>query len=460
MKEYIESGNSDINQNNKHINNKFNRRIINKIMNYLYLSLIIILIIIIIIFISIYFSKIKKYEIKKSEFDINNKNKNNNYNSNNNNSYYYNHNNYYNNENYYYNKNSTNNNGTNNNSTNNNSTNNNTNDIICDDEGFFLPEDDKTKCIECSIENCAKCFGSKSNHFCHKCNNGLNPIYEDNKIILCSICNEGYYLINGECKKYSFRARYKSDNSEILFINSYINDIAEINKMYIDGNEVDSPSIKHKFNDNKIHEVLMLVDITETDNSMYELFQGVDKMISIRFSPFFNTSLVYDMSYMFDGCSSLESIGLSNFDTSKVEDMDHMFFGCNSLKSIGLSNFDTSSVTNMDLMFNGCYSLTSISLSNFKTSNLVSMNSIFFNCSSLTSIDLSNFDTSKVYNMEFMFYFCSKLNYINILNFYSSKSEVELFNQNISSSGTIITNEKFNKTLDKSYIPGWKISIL
>jgi hypothetical protein len=62
--------------------------------------------------------------------------------------------------------------------------------------------------------------------------------------------------------------------------------------------------------------------------------------------------------------------------------------------------------------------------------------------------------------MEFMFYFCSKLNYINILNFYSSKSEVELFNQNISSSGTIITNEKFNKTLDKSYIPGWKISIL
>ena len=30
----------------------------------------------------------------------------------------------------------------------------------------------------------------------------------------------GYYLINGECKKYSFRAKYKSYGSEIKLINS------------------------------------------------------------------------------------------------------------------------------------------------------------------------------------------------------------------------------------------------
>ena len=463
MKESItECGNSDINQNNKYFNRRFNKGINNKIMNILYLVLIIILIIIIIVFISIYFSKIKKYEVKKSDLNINNNNKNNyninnnsnNFNNSNNNGY----NNYDYNNNYY--NNNANNNSTN--STNSNSTNNNTNEIICED-GLFLPEDDKTNCIKCSIENCTKCFGSKLNHFCHKCEPDLISIYEDHKIILCSICEEGYYLINGECKKYSFIAKYRSDGSEITFISSFIDDIGEIKEMYLDGTEIDNPSIKHNFNDYKDHEVIMLVDIPESINpdiSMYQLFQGIDKMISIRFSPFFNTSKVYDMSYMFDGCSSLVSIGLSNFDTSYVEDMGHMFFGCHNLESIGLSNFNTSIVTNMALMFDGCYSLTSINLSGFKTKELKTMNSIFFNCSLLTSIDLSSFETSNVYNMESMFYFCSRLSYINILNFHSSKSKVELFNQNISSSGTIITNNDFNKTLDKSYIPGWKISIL
>ena len=63
-------------------------------------------------------------------------------------------------------------------------------------------------------------------------------------------------------------------------------------------------------------------------------------MISISFSPFFSTSNVYDMSYMFDGCSSLNSIGLSNFDTSNVEDMESMFQRCSSLTSLNLTNFN------------------------------------------------------------------------------------------------------------------------
>ena len=450
MIEYTESGNTDKSQKNKHMNNRFNRGINNKIMNYLFLILIIILIIIIIVFISIYFSNIKKYEIKKSDFDINNNNcynnsNNNNYNNNSNNNSNYN--NINNNDNYDFNNSS------------NISSNNNTNDIICED-GLFLPEDDKSNCVKCSIENCIKCFGSKLNHFCNKCEPGFNSIYEDNKIVLCSICNEGYYLINGECKKYSFRAKYKSDGIEIKLINSFIYDISEIKEMFVDGNQVGSPFIKYNFKDSKFYEILMLVDIRKNFSSMYQLFQGIDRMISISFSHFFNTSNVYDMSYMFDGCSSLKSIGLSNFSTSNVEDMEHMFFGCNSLESIGLSNFNTSRVSNMNLMFNGCYSLTSLNLSNFNTSNLATMHSLFFNCSSLKSIDLSNFDTSKVYDMNSMFNDCLKLEYINILNFTSNKpSIVELFNQNIPSSGTIIINKNFNNILDKSYIKEWNISI-
>ena len=54
-------------------------------------------------------------------------------------------------------------------------------EIICYN-GLFLPEDDRTKCIKCSIENCSECIGTKSNNICNKCKSGFYPIYEDNKI--------------------------------------------------------------------------------------------------------------------------------------------------------------------------------------------------------------------------------------------------------------------------------------
>ena len=122
----------------------------------------------------------------------------------------------------------------------------NKNEIKCD-KGYFLPEDDKAKCIKCSIENCNECIGTKLNNNCNKCNPGLNPIIEDNKIISCSICNEGYYLINDECKEYSFRAKYKSNGGTIQLINS---DISKIKEMIIDGNQV-KPS-NYSFNVSKV----------------------------------------------------------------------------------------------------------------------------------------------------------------------------------------------------------------
>ena len=53
---------------------------------------------------------------------------------------------------------------------------------------------------------------------------------------------------------------------------------------------------------------------------------------------------------MFDLCSSLKYIDLSNFDTSKVTNMYMMFSDCSSLKSINLLNFNTSNVTVMTEM--------------------------------------------------------------------------------------------------------------
>ena len=66
----------------------------------------------------------------------------------------------------------------------------------------------------------------------------------------------------------------------------------------------------------------------------------------------------------------------------------HMFDGCTNITEINLSNFNTTQVTLMDYMFCNCSSLISFTLSFFNTSQVKSMSSMFYNCSSLTSLNL------------------------------------------------------------------------
>ena len=50
------------------------------------------------------------------------------------------------------------------------------------------------------------------------------------------------------------------------------------------------------------------------------------------------------MSYMFDGCSSLNSINLSNFNTNNVTYMSCMFYNCKNLKKENISIKDENSL--------------------------------------------------------------------------------------------------------------------
>ena len=100
----------------------------------------------------------------------------------------------------------------------------------------------------------------------------------------------------------------------------------------------------------------------------------------------FDTSAVTSMIYMFDGCSNLTTLDLSNFNTSAVTNMSSMFRLCSNLTTLDVSNFNTSAVTNMSSMFSNCSKLTTLDLSNFNTSAVTNMSSMFYRCSSLTSI--------------------------------------------------------------------------
>lgn len=123
----------------------------------------------------------------------------------------------------------------------------------------------------------------------------------------------------------------------------------------------------------------------------------------------FDTSRVTNMSRMFDSCTKLTSLDVSNFDTSKVTDMSYMFHNCYKPTSLDVSNFNTANVTNMNSMFSTCEGLTSLDVSNFDTSKVTDMHNMFNSCEGLTSLDLSNFNTSNVTDMSGMFFNCSKL---------------------------------------------------
>lgn len=129
---------------------------------------------------------------------------------------------------------------------------------------------------------------------------------------------------------------------------------------------------------------------------------------------------------MFNGCSSLSSIDLTNFSTSAMTDMSNLFMNCTELTSVKLNNFDTSNATTINSIFYNCQKLTSLNFSNLNLSNVTDMSYAFGNCSGLTNIDLTNtnisFDASVKTSISHLFENCSNLTSINLSNWKITKN--------------------------------------
>ena len=139
-------------------------------------------------------------------------------------------------------------------------------------------------------------------------------------------------------------------------------------------------------------------------------FYGCETLETISGLEYLNTANVEFMDYMFNGCSALKSLDLTNFNTAKVTEMGNMFNGCSALTSLDLTNFNTAKVKFMDYMFNGCSALTSLDLTNFNTAKVTYMNNMFEGCSALTTIYASDkFDTDNVSYGSDMFTGCKSL---------------------------------------------------
>ena len=263
--------------------------------------------------------------------------------------------------------------------------------------GYFLPDDDPSKCMECSVENCEYCSGTKANITCKECFLGFIP--------LNSICEIDY----------SLKAVYnttENDQKISLMHFMYTNNIKE---MYIDNNNITEINHEYTFQNIGSHYVYYIFYDGLEDLSY--IFYGINELIEVKFTYLFNTSKVTSFNYMFFMCKNLNKIDMSNIDTSSVESMDGMFYSCTSLIQVDVSHFKTKNVNSMSRMFAGCDSLKSLDLSNFDTTNLTFMEFMFQGCHNLTSINLKSFNTSIVRSLEYLFSQCYSLSSIDLRNF-------------------------------------------
>ena len=206
---------------------------------------------------------------------------------------------------------------------------------------------------------------------------------------------------------YFFNYKYESDESSI---HVYFNDDKEDKKT------------NHFSKKDKVTKIKMILDWEFI--SLRELFLKSQVIQKIKFIKF-NRSTFNDMSYMFEGCYSLEEIDLTNFNTKNVTNMSGMFKGCRKLEKLELSKFDTSKVNNMFRMFSGCNVITEINLSSFDTSNVTNMSFMFYECWFLKELNLSNFNTNNVTNMEGMFMKCEALTDLKF--YFDLKKDVNMF---------------------------------
>ena len=180
--------------------------------------------------------------------------------------------------------------------------------------------------------------------------------------------------------------------------------------MRIDDQNI-KPCSEYNFSFSGYHIVYFLID--NNIDSLAYMFNGINDMILIKFTNKFDSQKITNMEYMFDWCSSLKSIDLSNLNTENVLSMESMFREYN-LESLNLSNFNTKNVENMGGMFSQCTNLISLDISSFNTQNVIYLNSMFSYCEKITSLNLSNFNLGKAIYINDMFNSCFNLRTIDL----------------------------------------------
>ena len=153
---------------------------------------------------------------------------------------------------------------------------------------------------------------------------------------------------------------------------------------------------------------------------VHGMFSGCTSLTTLDVSKW-NTANVTNMASLFSNCSSLATINVSGWNTDKVKDMSFMFDNCKAVTELKVSGFNTAAVTNMASMFNNCFLVPELAVSGWNTANVTNMSYMFHACVTVTGLDLSNWNTANVTNMENMFSGCRHLNTLDVSGWNTAK---------------------------------------
>ena len=174
---------------------------------------------------------------------------------------------------------------------------------------------------------------------------------------------------------------------------------------------------------------LETLDVTNWDvsgcDSLFNMFNGCSSLKNIDVSNW-NVSRGIDFKNMFLGCSSLETLNVTNWDVSKAQQLSYMFSGCTKLKTLNVTNWDVSNVKDFVAIFYNCTSLKILDVYNWNLKNALTINSMFYGCSNLLSLNISGWNVSKVIDINNLFYGCSKLQELDLNSWDVSKVQTML----------------------------------
>lgn len=143
------------------------------------------------------------------------------------------------------------------------------------------------------------------------------------------------------------------------------------------------------------------------------LFDGCSSLTTLDVSDW-DTSKAQSLCYTFNDCNNLETLDVSDFDVSNVKTFDHTFQGLYVVDALDVSDWNTGSAETMYSMFEDCCAVTSLAVRNWDVSKVKDFTCAFENCFSMKTLDVSQWDTSSAEDMTSMFWICESLEELDV----------------------------------------------
>ena len=149
--------------------------------------------------------------------------------------------------------------------------------------------------------------------------------------------------------------------------------------------------------------------------NLSELFKGCTELKKIEGLDKIDMSNVKSINYMFANCDKLETINVSGWDIKSISELVGVFDNCKSLTLIeGINTWNVQKVKNISYLFNECSSLKELVLSDWNLGKIKADCTVkaFYNLNLLEVLDISNFSIDNVYSSDTFFGMSSLINIV------------------------------------------------